>query len=136
MRWITIMLQVSLGLLFLFSAASKLTGDLDEVRQHLGIAPWFWTVTALVEGVGVVGLLAGVKYPRLAVLAGLWLAATMVGAVVAHLGAGDPPSDAAAAAVLLVLSLGVAALRWRAARIGELLAARTRGLAEPGPARR
>ena len=121
MRWLAISLQVLLGLVFLFSAASKLTGGTEDIRLHLGIAPWFWALTALVETVGAVGLLAGIAYPRLAVLAGLWLGATMLGGVVSHALVGDPPLDMLAAVVLLALSLTVAALRSRAARIGELL---------------
>jgi DoxX-like family len=125
MRWHAITLQALLGLMFLFSATSKLTGGAEEIRLHLGIAPWFWAVTAMVETFGAVGLLAGIKYPRLAVLAGLWLGATMLGGVLSHALVGDPPIDMLAATVLLALSLTVVALRWRAARIGDLLNAAT-----------
>ena len=130
MRWIAITLQVGLGLLFLFSAGSKLAGGVEDIREHLAIAPWFWTLTALVEAIGAAGLLAGLKYPRLAGLAGLWLAATMAGAVLAHLWAGDGPTEALSAALLLVLTLAVSALRWPAARIDARLAARP-GAATP-----
>ena len=110
MRWVAITLQVVLGVMFLFSAVSKLNGGLGEMREHLQIAPWFWLLTALVEIIGATGMLGGLKYPRLAILAGLWLAATMVGAIFAHLRVGDPPTDAIAAVVLLVLALTAAAL--------------------------
>jgi hypothetical protein len=126
MRWIAVTLQTLLGLMFLFSASLKLTGSAEDVRLHLGIAPWFWAVTAMVETLGAIGLLAGLTYPRLAVLAGLWLGATMLAGVLAHILVGDPLTEMIAAAVLLVLSLGVAVLRWRAAQIGDLLNARTR----------
>ena len=79
MRRIAIVLQVVLGVMFLASAVPKLTGGLEEMREHLLIAPWFWGVTALVELIGAAGMLAGLKSPRLAVLAGLWLGATMAG---------------------------------------------------------
>ena len=133
MRWLAITLQVILGVMFLFSAVSKLTGGLDEMREHLQIAPWFWVLTALVEIVGGAGLLAGLKYPRLATLAGLWLAATMVGAIVAHLRVGDPATDAIAAAVLLVLALTVAALRRHAGGVDGPVAMRSRERASLKP---
>ena len=126
MRWIVMTLQVVLGVLFLMSAVSKLTGGQEEMRAHLLIAPWFWGVTALVELIGAAGMLAGLKYPRLAVLAGLWLAATMAGGILAHLRVGDPLTAALPAAVLLVLALTVAALRWRAERGKERMAAPSR----------
>ena len=126
MRWVAITLQVILGVMFLFSAVSKLTGGLDEMREHLQIASWFWLLTALVEIVGGAGMLVGLQYPRLATLAGLWLATTMVGAIVAHLRVGDPPADAIAAAVLLVLALTAAALRWHAGRVDRPITMRSR----------
>ena len=42
MRWIVMTLQVLLGVLFLMSAVSKLTGAQEAMRAHLLIAPWFW----------------------------------------------------------------------------------------------
>lgn len=133
MRWVAITLQVILGVMFLFSAVSKLTGGLDEMREHLQIASWFWLLTALVEILGGAGLLVGLKYPRLATLAGLWLATTMVGAIVSHLRVGDPPADAVAAAVLLVLALTVALLRRPAGRVDEPVATRSRERASSKP---
>ena len=126
MRWIAMTLQVVLGVLFPLSAVPKLTGGLEEMREHLLIAPWFWGVTALVELIGAAGMLAGLKYPRLAVLAGLWLAATMAGGILAHLRVGDPVTAAVPAAVLLVLALTGVALRWRAERGKERMATPSR----------
>lgn len=76
-RWTIVGLQVLLGLAFLASAILKLTGAADTMREHLEIAPWFWVLTALVEIVGAAGMFAGIKFPRLAVQAGLWIAALM-----------------------------------------------------------
>lgn len=131
MRWIASVLQLLLGAMFLFSAFGKLTGGVEDIREHLGIAPWFWTVTALTEIVGAAALLAGIKYPRLAVFGGLWLAAVMAGGLVSHAWVADPPIDMLAAAVLLALSLAVAALRWPAARIDVLLARSPRQTRQP-----
>lgn len=110
MRLLTVALQILLALVFLGSAAQKLTGGLEPERIHLGIEPWFWTVTALVELAGAVGLVASLRFPRLVTPAGLWIAAIMVGAIVARLGAGDPPHDMIVEAVLLALAVVVAML--------------------------
>src|SRR5215208_4983043 len=87
-RLTTVGLQVLLSLAFLASAILKLAGAADDMREHLGIAPWFWILTALVEIVGAAGMLVGIRFPRLAAPAGLWIAALMGGALVAHLRAG------------------------------------------------
>ena len=110
-RWTIVGLQVLLGLAFLASAILKLAGAADTMREHLEIAPWFWVLTALVEIVGAAGMFASIKFPRLAVPAGLWIAALMGGALVAHLRVGDPFTSMVPAAVYLVLALAVTALR-------------------------
>jgi putative oxidoreductase len=110
-RLTTVGLQVLLGLAFLASAIMKLTGAADAMREHLEIAPWFWVLTALVEIVGASGMLVGIKFPRLAAPAGLWVATLMGGALVAHLRVGDPFTSMVPAAVYLMLALAVAALR-------------------------
>jgi hypothetical protein len=99
----------------------KLTGGMDEVRDLLGVAPWFWTFAGLSQAVGAVGLIVGLRSARLAVAAALWLAVVMVGAVITHILAGDTLADMSIAIVLLVLLLVVAGLRWRDARLGDLL---------------
>ena len=109
-KW-TIGLQVLLGLGFLVSAISKLTGAADAMREQLEIAPWFWILTALVEIVGAAGMLAGIRFPRLVAPAGLWIAALMVGALVSHLRVGDPFTNMIPAVVYLVLALAVSVLR-------------------------
>jgi hypothetical protein len=124
MRWTALGLQVVLGLFFLLSAALKLTGAAEDMREHLDVARWFWTVTAAVEIVGAVGVLVGLASARAAVFGGLWMAALMAGGLVSHLRVGDPPTEMIAAAVLLLMGLAVVALRWRGARLGHRLPAR------------
>ncbi len=122
-RLTTVGLQVLLGLAFLASAILKLAGVADDTREHLEIAPWFWVLTALVEIVGAAGMLAGIKLPRLAAPAGLWIAALIGGALVAHLRVGDPFTSMVPAAVYLVLALTVVALRAKAYEFKERVGA-------------
>ena len=110
-RLTTVGLQILLSLAFLASAILKLAGAADAMREHLEIAQWFWVLTALVEIVGAAGMLVGIKFPRLAAPAGLWIAALMGGALVAHLRVGDPFPSMVPAMMYLVLALAVAALR-------------------------
>ena len=111
MRKLAIGLQALLGLAFLASAGTKLTGAGDVMREHLEVAPWFWALTALMEIVGAVGLLAGIPFSKLAAPAGLWIAALMVGALGAHLRVGDPAVNMVPAAVYAVLALVVVVTR-------------------------
>ncbi len=111
MRKLAIGLQVLLGLGFLASGVPKLAGAQEAMRDHLGIAPWFWVLTALVELVGAAGMAAGIRFPKLAVPAGLWIAALMVGALGAHLRVGDAVANMAPPAVYLVLALAVVVVR-------------------------
>jgi hypothetical protein len=122
-RLTTVGLQILLGLALLASAILKLAGVADDTREHLEIAPWFWVLTALVEIVGAAGMLAGIKLPRLAAPAGLWIAALMGGALVAHLRVGDPFTSMVPAAVYLVLALTVVALRAKAYEFKERVGA-------------
>lgn len=118
-KWTAIGLQVLLGLGFLASAISKLTGAADAMRDQLDIAPWFWILTALVEIVGAAGMFIGIKFLRLALPAGLWIAALMVGALIAHLRVGDPFTNMIPAAAYLLLALVVVLLRTGAYRSRE-----------------
>jgi uncharacterized membrane protein YphA (DoxX/SURF4 family) len=120
-RYFTYSLLVLLALMFAFSGTMKLTGNMDEVRDLLGVAPWFWTFAGLSQAVGATGLVAGLWSARLAVAAALWLAVVMVGAVMTHVLAGDTLADMSIAIALLILLLVTAALRWRDAHLGDLL---------------
>ena len=100
-------LQILLAAAFLAAGLSKLAGVpmMVDLFDRVGMGQWFRYVTGLVEVGGAVLLLV----PGLAGAGALLLAATMVGAVLAHLAVlGDSP---AAALVLLALILVLLALR-------------------------
>lgn len=130
MHRVTIILQVLLGLGFLFSGLAKITGGMNDVRDDLEIASWFWSLTAVVEIIGAAGLLASLKIHRLAAPAAGWLVALMVGAIIAHMRVEDF-SNLAAPVVLLVLSAVVVVMRldeWRgpeSGRFGDMVSDRS-----------
>lgn len=100
-------LQILLALVFLAAGGAKLAGVpmMVQVYDLIGVGQWFRIVTGLVEVGGAIALLI----PGYAGLAALWLAGTMVGAVIAHLMV--LPTPAAPAVVLLVLTATLAWLR-------------------------
>ncbi len=111
---VTITLEVLLGLAFVGAGASKLVGAEQMVDDFVRFKypRWFMYFTGAVEGIGALGLLAGIFVPVLALLGGSLLAATMVGAVFTHIRAGDSVSRTLPPVVLLVLALAVIVLVW------------------------
>lgn len=117
MTIVSIILQVVLALAFLGAGGSKVAGvkQMKENFQHFGLPRWFLTVTGLIEVISAIGLIAGIWEPLLIVLAGLLLACTMIGAILAHIFLGhDSIGKSAAPFVLLVLSVLVIVLNWTA----------------------
>jgi len=100
-------LQGLLGLAFLGGGLAKLFGAKANVDNfnHLGLPQWFRVVTGLVEVVGAAAAIVGYWEPSWAAAAGLWLAVTMLGAVLAHVRIKEPIKQSVPALVLLVLSL-------------------------------
>lgn len=110
-----IVLQSLLALVFLMSGGIKLLGvqmQVDNFKRY-GYPQWFRLVTGAVEMTGAVGMIVGVWVDQVAIAAGFWLTATMIGAVYTDLfrRGSAPPSRAAAPAVLLALAVAVAVLQ-------------------------
>ena len=101
-----------LALAFAAAGAQELVGALEPMREHLGVAPWLWTLTALAELACAAGMLLGLRFARVATFSGLGIVALMIGALGTHIRVGDPSAAMIPAAVLLVLALAVARLRW------------------------
>ncbi len=92
-------LRLLLAALFIASGSMKLSGNPDVVHafERLGWGQWFRILIGVCEVVGAAGLL----FSPLAALAGLGLAAIMVGAVASHLLAlGANPQPAVVAFIL------------------------------------
>ncbi len=109
-----VIMQGLLGMLMLVVGGARLAGVGPFVAEfaRFRYPPWFHWVTGGVEVIGGLSMLIGIAIPALGVLAGGWLAATMVGAVWTHLvRAHDPITKVVPAVVVLVLALAVAALR-------------------------
>lgn len=114
MQILAIILQVLLGLVFLGAGGQKLAGSEEMVNdfERFGYPRWFLYVTGAVEITGAIGMLAGIFLPVVGALAGLWLAAVMLGAIFTHLRLKDSASKMVPALVLVVLVLAVSVIRF------------------------
>ncbi len=102
----TVFVSVVLALLFLATAAGKLTGQRASIasRDHLEIAPVRWQQIGLLEVVGAFGVLIGLTLPPLGVAAAAGLVLLSLGAIATHVRAGDTPAAALPALAALVLA--------------------------------
>lgn len=104
---ITLVCQVLLIPMFLMTGGSMFAGARFQIEafNHLGLPQWFRIITAIVQYVGVAGLIIGFWFPGVAAWAGIWLGITMLVAFLAHLRVGDPISKAAPAFVLAIIAI-------------------------------
>jgi len=106
-----IVLQIFLGVAFLLFGLMNLVAkrQIDEF-EHLRYPQWFRVVTGLVEVMGGVGMIVGIWSSVIAVLAGLWLAITMLVAAISHIRIKDPAKALPFPILLLILSVLVSVL--------------------------
>lgn len=97
-------LRILLAAVFVGAGGAKLAGVpmMVDIFQQIGLGQDFRYLTGVVEVLGAAALFV----PGMTVLAALWLAVTMCGALLAHLFV--LPASGVPAAVLLVLSLSLA----------------------------
>ena len=100
----TIILSIVLGIAFVGSGASKLTGAKQslQIRDSLGLKAHLWKLIGALEVAGGVGVLAGLAYPPLAIAAAAGLALLMIGGVAAHVRTKDVGHSGPALLLLIV----------------------------------
>ncbi|MDR6726333.1 putative membrane protein YphA (DoxX/SURF4 family) [Paenibacillus amylolyticus] len=99
-------LQVLLGIFFLFTGSKIISGKMAEEFKRFGLPSFFNVLTGSFEIVGAIGMIVGIWIPIVAFWAGLLLGETMLaGAFTLLVLAKDPIQKAIPALVLLVLSL-------------------------------
>ncbi len=107
--------QTVLGLIGLGVGGAKVTHQDAQIEefQRFGYPQWVRIGTGVVEIVAGIGLIAGVLWrPALARLGALLFAGVMIGAVITHHRAGDPPATTAIPAVLCVVTAGLLAIHY------------------------
>ncbi|GLV58766.1 hypothetical protein KDH_55960 [Dictyobacter sp. S3.2.2.5] len=123
MFFIGLIAQVILGLFFAPEGVIKWThiGPSTARFEHFRYPHWFRYLTGVCEFLAGIGLLIGIWFPLLAVLAALLLCIIMLGALYSHRVRGkDPLSDLLPATVFLVLAciVLIAHVRYIPALIG------------------
>lgn len=108
MNIVSIVIQIILALGFLMFGMMKFSSkQMVEEFTRYGLPGWFRVVTGLVEWIGAALMVAGIWNDAVAAFGGLWLAITMVGAVITHIRVKDPLSKAGMPIILIILSLVV-----------------------------
>lgn len=85
-------LQIILGLMFAFLGLSSLVGADKALKnfEHLKLPATFRIITGYVQFLGAVGMFAGLFYPAVSLIAGIWLTLTMIVAVILHFRIKEP----------------------------------------------
>lgn len=108
--------QGLLGLVMVGAGSVKIIGiDIaKEDFERYGYPEWFRFVTGGIEAIGGLGLLVGLVFaPILAVLGGMLIVATMIGAILTHLfRVDDPLWRSVGPAIYLIAGLFVISFQW------------------------
>ncbi|EDX58774.1 conserved hypothetical protein [Bacillus cereus W] len=100
--------KVVLFLFFLMTGTKIISGKMADEFKRFGLPSFFNFLTGAFEIVGAIGMLIGIWFPIVALLAGLLLGGTMLAAALTLIVlARDPFKKVIPALVLFVLSLGI-----------------------------
>jgi hypothetical protein len=108
-------LSIVTGALFLVTGGVKVLGVKQslDIRDHFAMSPGLWRTVGLLESAGAVGVLIGIAFTPLGVLALVGLAALMCGAIVSRLRVHDSVplvfGDIAVLALVVVTGITVIA---------------------------
>jgi hypothetical protein len=107
-------ITVVVALLVTFSGIAKIGRKADVVKtihEVIGVPMRYFSLLALCELAGAIGLVMGIWWPGLGVAAGIGLVLYFVGAIVSHLRVGDV-KGIGPAVFMLVLAGAALALRF------------------------
>lgn len=113
MSILSIILQALLGLGFLMFGYQKLSSE--EMKQgfrYFGYSDGFRIFTGIFEMVTAVILLAGFWFDALALVGGLMVVVTMLGAIMTHVKVGDKFKNMAMPIILMFIGTIITALNW------------------------
>jgi len=114
MTVLSFLLQGLLIFAFLFSGFTKITGAKMQVDtfKHLGLPSWFRVFTGIVAITGAIGLIIGYWNEYILIIAALWLAGIMFGAILFHIRSKDKVSQMVPALILMMLAVVLAILNF------------------------
>jgi putative oxidoreductase len=113
MNKLSIGLRILVALVFVFQGLMKVAGVQNEWRDHLEVAPWFWIITGTVQLLGAAGLIASLRWERLALPSAAIFMGIMIGALAAHVRISDPISHMLFPLVMLLASAGIVWIHYR-----------------------
>lgn len=103
---LSIILQVILGLGFLMFGFMKFgSKQMVEGFKHYGYPGWFRVITGIVELISAALVIAGIWNETLAAWGGLFIVATMTGAIITHIKIKDTFKEMMMPIILLILGL-------------------------------
>ena len=103
---LSIILQVILGLGFLMFGFMKFgSKQMVEGFKHYGYPGWFRVFTGIVELISAALVIAGIWNETLAAWGGLFIVATMIGAIFTHIKIKDTVKEMMMPIILLILGL-------------------------------
>ncbi|MDQ0272377.1 DoxX family protein [Cytobacillus purgationiresistens] len=106
MTVLSIVLQVLLGLGFLMFGLIKFgLKQMVDGFKHYGYPGWFRVFTGLVEVISAALVIAGIWNETLAAWGGLFIVATMIGAIFTHIKIKDTVKSMMMPIILLILGL-------------------------------
>ncbi|HTG71556.1 MAG TPA: DoxX family protein [Candidatus Udaeobacter sp.] len=108
MSILSIVLQVILGLGFLMFGLMKFgSKQMVEGFKHYGYPGWFRVFTGIVEVISAILVIAGIWNKTLAAWGGLFIVATMIGAIFTHIKIKDTVQQMMMPIILFILGLVV-----------------------------
>jgi len=111
---VTLVFEALLGLLTAYSAYSLFAwtpASIAKAREALHYPRWYWLLAGCMATIGAVGLLVGLFFPIIGILAAVWMVAYFVVATFTHLLRKDF-AGFVMPLIFLLLPLGLLALRW------------------------
>jgi|SRR5699024_4497175 len=110
---VSIILQVLLGLGFLMFGFQKFTSeDMKKGFDYFGYGDGFRVFTGFVEMSAAIIIIVGIWVKPLAVVGGIIIAVTMIGALLTHVKIKDQAKNMVMPFVLLLLGLTVGIINW------------------------
>ncbi|MBF7029981.1 DoxX family protein [Staphylococcus kloosii] len=108
MNIVIIVLQILLALFFFMTGSKIATGKMAEEFRRFGFPSFFNLLTGSIELIGALGMLIGIWFPIVAIIAGLLIFGTMlVAALTLIFIAKDPIKKSVPAMILCILSIVV-----------------------------
>lgn len=114
LRIVTLVLEALLGVITAYAAYTLFAWtppNVTKARDALRFPRWYWVLAGVMATIGAIGLLVGLGFPMVGVVAALWMAAYFVVATFTHLIRRDL-AMLGVPLLFLAICVGLVALQW------------------------